>query len=390
MRPAERLFEAHAQALRDPAQVAGAGAAAVDPRLLLHHVQGPFWQTLAAAKITVLLTREYEHLVLALSAPQGKPRVSYLGLPHPSGLAVDLKRQRVHVAATRNPNMVFDLAPLAGLQKRGDSPGPLGLGARPLWPVRARYYPGSCYFHDLALIGGQLHANAVGQNAVLRLPEAGGYQRAWWPKSIEGPSGPRFGRNELQLNSIAAGKDLASSYFTASVAAPVRVRPGQLGFKVDRQGVVFSGRTRRPVAGGLTRPHSLRLHRQRLWVANSGYGELGLVQDDAFVPVFKLPGWTRGLALHQDLALAGTSRVIPRFKAYAPGLDVGASRCGLHLLDTRTGRSMGSLTWPWGNQIFAIEAVPAAFTLGFAQVAGRPQPRALTRLAYAYAPPKGR
>lgn len=382
-RAAEKLFDSHSRALRDPGQLASFGAPAPDPRLLQHRVTGRFWQTLAEAGITVLLTREYENLVLALSAPAGKPRVSWMALPHPSGLAVDLKRGRVHVAATRNPNLVLDLAPLQGLQARADSPGPRALPAKPLWPVRARYYPGSCYIHDLALIGGRLHANAVGDNAVLQLPDAGGYKHAWWPRSIDSARGPRFGRNYLQLNSIAAGKDLAGSYFTASTAKPGARRPGQLGFKVDGQGVVFQGRSREPWARGLTRPHSARLHKGELWVANSGYGEVGVAQEGGFLPLAGLPGWTRGLALHGSLVLAGTSRVIPRFKAYAPGLDLSRSRCALHLLDLASGRSRGSLEWPWGNQIFAVEAVPAAFTLGFAQTAGRGGD--LTRLAYAHA-----
>ena len=31
-----------------------------------------------------------------------------------------------------------------------------------LLPVRARYLPGTLHLHDLALIGGELYANAVG------------------------------------------------------------------------------------------------------------------------------------------------------------------------------------------------------------------------------------
>lgn len=382
-RPAQALFDGHSRALRDPAQVAGFGAPAPDPRLLRHRVQGPFWDLLAEAGVTVLLTREYEHLVLALSAPGGRPRVSWMALPHPSGLAVDRARGLVHVAATRNPNWVVDLAPLDGLQARTDSPGARTLPARPLWPVRARCYPGSCYFHDLAMIAGRLHANAVGHNAVLRLPDAGGFERVWWPRSVEGRGGPRFGRNWLQLNSIAAGRDLASSFFTASCAAPGRRRPGQADFPVDGRGVVFGGRSREPVVRGLTRPHSARLHRGRLWVDNSGYGELGVAEGGVFRPVLRLPGWTRGLAFHGGLGLVGTSRVIPRFRAYAPGLDAEASRCALHLWDPRRGAVLASLEWPWGNQIFAIEAVPQSFSLGFAQTAGSDD---LTRLAYAYAP----
>ena len=73
------------------------------------------------------------------------------------------------------------------------------------------------------MIGGDLHANAVGENAVVRLDDDGRAQRVWWPKCIETESGPVFGRNHLQLNSIAAGNDLADSYFSASSRQVTRV-----------------------------------------------------------------------------------------------------------------------------------------------------------------------
>ncbi|HTB21271.1 MAG TPA: DUF4915 domain-containing protein [bacterium] len=378
-------WEVQQRQWRDPAQVAAQWEEAgnLDPRLLECEVEGPFWRTLAAAGVTVLLTREYEHLVVALGAPRGRPRISYLRLPHPSGLAVDRKRGIVHVASTRNPNQVYDLAPASGMQARldsprGGSPGPV------LLPRRVRFYPGSCYFHDLALIQGRLHANAVGHNAVVRLPDEGGFKRVWWPRCIDRENGPLFGRNHLQLNSIAAGPDLAGSFFSASSGMIRGTRPGDIKFPVDGTGVIFSGRTREVLASGLTRPHSARLRHGRLWVDNSGYGEVGVIRDGRLEVLRRLPGWTRGLGFWGGLALVGTSRVIPRFRAYAPGLDVDASRCGLHLLDAKDGRSLGSLYWPYGNQIFAIEAVPESFTTGLPFDAQRPDPEAAKRLFYAY------
>ncbi len=65
------------------------------------------------------------------------------------------------------------------------------------------------------------------------------------------------------------------------------------------------------------------------------------------------------------MAFVGTSRVIPRFRRYAPGLDLDRSTCGIHAIDLATGRSLGSLEWPGGNQIFAVEGVPRTVTLGF-------------------------
>jgi hypothetical protein len=57
--------------------------------------------------------------------------------------------------------------------------------------------------------------------------------------------------------------------------------------------------------------------------------------------------------------------VIPRFRQYAPGLEAGASECGVHALDTRTGGWLGSLTWPYGNQIFALDWMASTDSLGF-------------------------
>jgi hypothetical protein len=84
----------------------------------------------------------------------------------------------------------------------------------------------------------------------------------------------------------------------------------------------------------------------------------------------KLPGWTRGLGFVRNIAFVGTSRVIPRFKQYAPGLDINQSVCGVHAVDISTGQVLGSITWPLGNQIFAIEAISARLSNGFPFMAG--------------------
>jgi hypothetical protein len=123
----------------------------------------------------------------------------------------------------------------------------------------------------------------------------------------------------------------------------LRRRPGHLNFPVDRRGVIFSGATREPIVEGLTRPHSARLRDGVIWIDNSGYGELGRVVDGTFEPVVRLPGWTRGLSFAGDIAFVGTSRVIPRFRRYAPGLDEARSECGIHAIDVHSGKIQGSL-----------------------------------------------
>jgi hypothetical protein len=160
----------------------------------------------------------------------------------------------------------------------------------PLVPLRSRFLPGATYIHDLAMVGGTLHANAVGENAVIAVGEQ--VDRAWWPRCVEVDGRPAFDRNYIQLNSIAAGPSVEESFFSASSASISSRRPGQRNYAVDRRGVIFSGATREPLATGLTRPHSARLRDTEIWVDDSGYGRVGRIVDGGFDPVARLPGWT--------------------------------------------------------------------------------------------------
>lgn len=360
----DALWSSHDGRWRDPAgALAVWDGAGPDDALLTCRASGEWWEVIDRLKITVLLTREYEHLVVAASVFDGRPRLTYLPLPHPSGLAVDREAQRVVVASTRNPNQIFELAPMVTTLPRADVQSPR-LDDSPLVPLRSTIHPGALYIHDLAFIGSDLHANSVGQNAVAVLDPGGAHRLVWWPRCVERRGKPTISRNYLQLNSIAAGATLEQSFFTASTDRMSARRPGHLNFAVDRRGVLFSGATREPVVRGLTRPHSARLHAGAVWIDDSGYGRLVVSRSGSLDTVAELPGWTRGLCIVRGLAFVGTSRVIPRFKRYAPGLDPERSRCAIHAVDIDSGRVLGSLTWPSGNQIFAVDWIPRTWSFG--------------------------
>jgi uncharacterized protein (TIGR03032 family) len=351
------LFEEDGRALRDPAQVIPLPS--ITPFLagerLTHRVRGDFWGVLASLGVRLLVTREYEHLLLSLGvSATGRPEVSWLPLPHPSGVAVDRHSGHVTVALTRNPNQLLVLTSQRGARDEG--------AAGVLMPARTTFLPGSTYLHDLAYIGDRLHAAAVGKNLIATVDAGGALVPCWWPEVMSRDGGPDTRRNWLQLNSIAAGDTLDDSFFTASTSRRLRYPPGHLRFMSDRQGVIYSGRTREVITTGLTRPHSARLDGTSLWVDDSGYGTVGVIQDNVYAPVRRLPGWTRGLSIHGNVAFVGTSRLLPAFAHYAPGVDKAV--CGIHAIDTKSGELLGSITWPMGNQIFAIEWIDAERTSG--------------------------
>ncbi|RJQ30460.1 DUF4915 domain-containing protein [Candidatus Parcubacteria bacterium] len=328
---------------------------------------GAWWEILQEKEVTLLVTREYEHLILAMNCRGNCRNLSFFKTPHPSGLCVDDKHGALFAAATRNPNQVIEFKTVKKLKNRSDCTLPSqSVEAGLLLPIRVIYLPGCIYLHEIARIDGQLYGNSVGQNCIVRIDlNEGRHERAWWPKCIETKGVPDFRRNYIQLNSIAAGDSLERSFFTASSCKPGLILPGDRNFPVDGTGVIFSGKSREPIAFGLTRPHSARQHQGSIWVNNSGYGEFGFIEGGRFVRLRRLDGWTRGLCFCDDIAFVGTSRVLPRFECYAPGIDRSKSVCGVFAVSTKTAEVLGGICWPNGNQVFSVEAVDSMIFSGF-------------------------
>ena len=86
------MWEGQNEEFRDPAEIVAywQGAHSIDSQLLEFETQGKWWETLLDLDITLLVTREYEHLLLCMSVDHATgPVTSLMRLPHPSGLAVD-------------------------------------------------------------------------------------------------------------------------------------------------------------------------------------------------------------------------------------------------------------------------------------------------------------
>jgi uncharacterized protein (TIGR03032 family) len=147
--------------------------------------------------------------------------------------------------------------------------------------------------------------------------------------------------DRCHLNGLAMDEG-KPRYVTAVSRADV---PG--GWRSLRRagGIVIDVESGEIVASGLSMPHSPRLHEGRLWLLNSGTGELGTVElaSGRFEPVCFWPGYLRGLAFHGGFAVVGSSRC--REERTFSGLPLderlqepGAeARSGLAVIDLRTG-----------------------------------------------------
>jgi uncharacterized protein (TIGR03032 family) len=124
------------------------------------------------------------------------------------------------------------------------------------------------------------------------------------------------------------------------------------GWRAHREdgGVVIDVQSNDIVADGLSMPHSPRMHQGRLWLLNSGAGQLGYVDltRGTFEPVAFCPGYVRGLAFVDRYAVVGLSK--PRYKDFS-GLPLDGHlavhnrqpACGVYVIDVVSGRTIESL-----------------------------------------------
>jgi uncharacterized protein (TIGR03032 family) len=129
-------------------------------------------------------------------------------------------------------------------------------------------------------------------------------------------------------------------------------------------GVLIEVETGEVLLRGLSMPHSPRWHNGKLWLLESGSGSVGYVDPVTmrYEPVAELPGFTRGLAFHGDLAFVGLSQV--RESAVFSGIPI-ADRpveercCGVWVLDVTTGETVAYVNFEDAVQeVFAVVVLP--------------------------------
>ena len=344
-------------------------SAGIDPSALDYEEQGDFFELLAASDFSLIVTREYEHFVLTLDGGADGPIQSAFPLPHPSGLWFDAERKELVLSSTRTPIIIMWMTPFrAGSSHEEiipDDYDPPEDGVLFL-PRQARYLPGTLYIHDVVKMGGEIYATITGHNFLAKLSLDSGWERVWWPKSLDGMGRQAFNQNYFQLNSIAVDGAPEKSFYTAFSNVVGGEKPWKEGYGPKGKGVVFSGQTRDVLYAGLTCPHSAKLHDGKLWLCNSGYGSIGYIENHAshdpektrYVEVAKAPGFTRGLAFAGDYMFVGLSKVIDKYEPYAPGLKPSDSKCGIWVFNWRSGAFVASLNWPTGYQLYDVQCLP--------------------------------
>jgi uncharacterized protein (TIGR03032 family) len=209
-----------------------------------------------------------------------------------------------------------------------------------------------CYVPRLGHFTGVLDAHDVGvtregeplfvatrYNCLATLSSTHSFKPVWRPPFIS----EIVAEDRCHLNGLAM-HDGAGAYVTAVGRAD-----DYDGWRdhAASGGIVLDVNSNATICGGLSMPHSPRVHDGLLWLLNSGCGELGYVDGaetgvGRFRPIAFCPGFVRGLAFHGRHALVGLSR--PRYDDFA-GLDLHnrlaladqEAWCGVQIIDTTSG-----------------------------------------------------
>lgn len=264
-----------------------------------------------------------------------KPMGMALGPRH---LAIGTAR---HVWEYRN-------VPAAG--RRLDPPGRHDACLLP----RASHVTGDIRIHDMAFAGDELWAVNTRFSCLCTFDREHSFVPRWRPPFVSALA-PED-RCHLNGLAVAGGKPrFVTALGRSDSAEGWRERKTSGGLLLD----VESGEA---IATGLSMPHSPRWHAGRLWVLESGKGEIGAVDlpTGGITPVAQLPGFTRGLGFAGPYAFVGLSQVRESVFGGLPlGERLKERLCGVWAIDLRTGGTAAFLRFEDAVQeIFEVTVLP--------------------------------
>ena len=216
--------------------------------------------------------------------------------------------------------------------------GVLHEGHDALYAPRMSWVTGDLDVHDLGLLpdGRPVFANTL-FSCVATVSDTDSFVPLWKPRFIS----KLAAEDRCHLNGLAM-ENGRPRYVTVVGRSDVAD-----GWREHRAGggCVIDVESSEVVVGGLSMPHSPRVHAGKLWLHNSGSGEFGYVDVQAgrFVPLAFCPGYLRGLAFVGDFAVVGLSQSRDNRTFSGLALDDalktrGAeARCGLMVIDLKSG-----------------------------------------------------
>lgn len=205
-------------------------------------------------------------------------------------------------------------------------------------------------------------------SCLAEVSEAGSFKLIWKPPFVS----QLAPEDRCHLNGLAMQNGRPAWVTAAATTDSVE------GWRTKRSdgGVVIDVDRNEVICDGLSMPHSPRWYQDRLWLLNSGSGELGTIDLVAgrFEPVTFIPGYVRGLAFVENYALVGLSK--PRESTFS-GLRLDEELkarsadpwCGIAVVDLNSGSILHTIRFEGiVNELYDVAVLTGAarpFLVGF-------------------------
>ena len=327
-------------------------AAAVE----FHYTQTEsFVAVLAELRASLLVSTYQANKLLAVRAAGAGLSILVRTFDRPMGVAVDGPRLAL---GTRNQVWEFrnapDIAPR--IEPAGHHDG--------CYLPRSCHVTGDIGVHELAWAGDELWAVNTRFSCLCTLHPDYSFVPRWRPPFISALAA----EDRCHLNGLAV-VDNEPRFVTALGATDARD-----GWRADKPhgGCVMDVPSGDFLTRGLCMPHSPRWHDDRLWLLESGTGQLVLVDPATGrrEGVAEMPGFARGLAFSGPYVFVGLSKI--RKTSAMDGVPLADRReqlkCGVAVVDLRGGRVGAFLEFQTAvEEIFDVQLLPG---LRFPEVIG--------------------
>lgn len=307
-----------------------------------------FAELLDQAGSSLLVSTYHAGSLICLRPEGGRVNTHFRALQRPMGLAVAPGRLAV---GTHSEVVEYRDLPAAAARLE-----PEGTHDACYLP-RLTHVTGDIRVHDVTYAGGELWIVATRFSCLATLDGHHSFVPRWTPSFIS----ELVAEDRCHLNGLCAIDDrirYATALGRSNEAGGWRASKAGGGLLID----VATGEI---VLGDLSMPHSPRWHDGRLWLLESGRGEICSVDAEGGrrETVAQLPGFTRGLAFAGPYALVGLSKI--RETTTFGGLPISERLeerlCGVWAVDTRDGEIAGFLRFDdLVQEIYDLALLPGA------------------------------
>jgi uncharacterized protein (TIGR03032 family) len=288
--------------------------------------------------------------LVMLGSHRNQLAFSFHNFDRPMGIAIDPTAHNMAVAAKdkvwflRN---VRDVAPQ--IEPAGSHEA--------CWLTRSAHLTGEIQAHEMAFSGKELWIVNTLFSCLCTLHPQYSFMPRWRPPFISALAP----EDRCHLNGLAMA-DGKPKYVTAMAESDTA--EGWRPNKVET-GCLIDVEANEIVARGFAMPHSPRIHLGHVWLLDSGRGALVHVDpsNGRVDTVARFPGYARGLALIDDLAFVGLSKI--RETSTFGGVPIAENRehlkCGVGVVNWKTGELVGQFEFTSGvDEIFDVSLMPGA------------------------------